>query len=345
MPFSSSFAPGTQRSISRREALRRGSLFFGGALLGTSLLPRLVAQTSAASSPTSPPSVEDPNHPIAQMRHGMGEAQVETIRLTDHHFALTGHGGNIGLFVGEDGLLAVDSGSGQKPATERLRAALRAISERPLRNVVNTHWHFDHTDGNANLHGLGATIIAHQKVRERLSTPQVIAFFNATFPVSPRDALPALTFDDGIEFQGGGEPVIVQHLAPAHTDGDSFVHWPKSNIVQTGDVYFSGTFPFIDASTGGSLAGMIAAGEKILSLADSSTRIIPGHGPISSRDDLKASVEMLKTVRDRVGKLKTSGKSVEEAIAAKPLADLEDRWGKGFVNGEGFVRIVYSLKT
>lgn len=336
----------THRSVSRtpltrREALRRGSLFLGGALLGTSFLPKLLAQTAPPAGGAQ--SVDSPDNPIAKMRAAVAAAPLEKVKVGDRHFALVGHGGNIGVYVGDDSLVVVDSGSGRPPATERLRATLHEISDRPVRYLINTHWHFDHTDGNANLHSLGATIVGHRAVRTRLASPQVIAFMNAAFPRVGNEALPTVTFDQEIELFAGAEPIHVEHLAPAHTDSDAFVHWPTSNVVQAGDVYFSGTYPFIDGGTGGNLGGMIAAGEKILSLTNSSTRIIPGHGVVTGEAELKEYVAMLKTVQERLGKLRNAGKSADEAIAAKPLADLDEKWGRGMFNSDTFIRLVYSL--
>ena len=328
--------------ITRREALLRGSFFLGGAVFGSTLLSRLGAQTPAAST-LPQDSVERPDHPIAQMRHGIAGAPLMVEKVAENHYALLGHGGNVGLIVGPDGVVAIDSGSGQAPATEKLREALKQVSDKPLRNLVNTHWHFDHTDGNANLHELGATIIAHRTVRARMSTPQKLAFFNAAFPSSPREALPTILFDDNLTLDLGDGALQIQHVAPAHTDGDSFVRSTKHNVIQTGDLFFNRMFPFIDGGSGGSVDGMIAAGEKIVALADDSTRIVPGHGALGTKKDYLAFLDMLRTVRERLGKLKAAGKTVDEAAAAKPLADLDETWGKGIFNGEAFTRLAYGL--
>lgn len=328
------------RPLSRRQALRDGALLAGGLMLSSAALTRLTGQP-ATGVPSN--SVDSPEHPIAKMRQGLAAAPLETIRISDRHFALLGHGGNIGLYVGDASLLVVDSGAGLAPATQRLRDAIRAVSDKPLRYVVNTHWHFDHTDGNANLHGLGATIVAHRAVRERLSSPQTIAFFNARFGVSPKESLPELTFNEEMNLHVGGDAVRLRHVAPAHTDSDALAHWVEANVIQTGDLYFSGAFPFIDTSSGGSLAGMIRATELILGLANDKTTIIPGHGPISGRKELAASLEMLRTVQERIDRLKSEGKSVDQIVAAKPLADLDERWGKGMINADTFVRIVTAV--
>jgi cyclase len=327
--------------LTRREALRRGTLFVGSALLSSYLLPSAFAQTPAAAGPVSVDA--DPQHPIAQMRRTIAQAPLEVVRITDRHFMLSGHGGNIGVFVGEESLLLVDSGTGLPPATEKLREAIKSLSNLPVRYLINTHWHFDHTDGNANVRSMGATILAHRAVRDRLSSPQTIAFFNALFPASQRTSLPTVTFDHRLELDLGNELIELTHIPNAHTDSDSIVRWPVANVIQTGDIFFSGTFPFIDGGTGGSMEGMIAGAETILKLADANTRIIPGHGPAASRDDLVAYTNMLRTVRDRLERLRASGKSVDDAVAAKPLADLEAKWGQGLFNADAFVRIVYGL--
>jgi cyclase len=334
-------ATASQRQLlTRREAFRRGTLFLGGAVLGGSLVPKMFAQ--AAPQPAAN-SVENPEHPIAQMRVQISQAPIGTDKVVDGIYMLSGPGGNVGLYVGEDALVAIDSGSGKEPSTARLREAIKSVSDRPLRYLVNTHWHFDHTDGNANLHSMGATIIAHHNVRKRLATPNTIAFFNALFPSSGKNSLPTLTFDREMKLEVGADTLHLVHFPQAHTDGDAIVHWQRQNVVQTGDLFFSGMYPFIDGSTGGSIDGVIVSLEKILQLTNSSTRIIPGHGPVSGQKELRESIEMLRTCRERIGTLKTAGKTIDDAVAAKPLGDLDEKWGKGFFNTEAFTRLVYSL--
>lgn len=306
------------------------------------MLPRLFAQPPAQDEP-SYPSVDAPDHPIAKGRLSMANGKISVTRVTENHVMISGIGGNIGAFVGEDSVLVVDCGSGLPPATEGLRKTLKELSDKPVRYVVNTHWHYDHTDGNANLRGLGATLVAHNAVRTRLSSAHAIPFFNATFSAAPREALPTITFDHELELDLGSEQVRLVHVPLAHTDGDAYVLWPKSNVLQTGDLLFSGSYPFIDGSCGGSLEGMIVAEEHLLTVVKPDTRIIPGHGPVSTRADLIASLEMLRTVRDRIAKLRAAGKSAEQAVAAKPLADLDAKWGQGFLNTDNFIRLVYSL--
>ncbi len=330
-------------TLSRRELLRRGSLLVGGALAGSALLSRGLAQAAPAALPEN--SVENENHPIAQMRQSMAQAPIGTTRVGDRHVVFTGAGGNIGLYLGDEGLVAIDSGSGREPSTQRLREAIEAVSDKSLRYLVNTHWHFDHTDGNANLHGLGATIVAHRAVRTRLSSPQVIAFFNAAFPKSGRDALPTLTFEHPIELDLGNDVLRLVPVTPAHTDSDTIVIFPASNVIQTGDLYFAGSFPFIDSSSGGSLEGMIRATETILAATKPDTTLIPGHGPVSTPKDLAATLEMLRTVRDRLAPFQQQGRTLEEVLAAKPLADLDATWNTGFLGAEAFTRIVYPSKA
>lgn len=345
MPSSSDFRSHA-RLVTRREALRRGSLFLGSALLGGALLPMLFAETPAEAPAAAPtlPSVDSPDHPIARGRQYFAQAKLEVIRVTDRHSMITGIGGNIGVYVGEDAVLVIDTGSGLPPASEHLREALRSLSDKPVRYVVNTHWHWDHTDGNRNLHGLGATLIAHNTVRARLSSPQSVPLMEGTFPPAPRDALPTITFDQELELDQGSELVHLVHVPLAHTDGDVYVHWPKANVLQTGDLLFCGTYPVIDGSCGGSLEGMMVAEERLLTVIKPDTLLIPGHGPLATRADLTASLEMLRTVQKRLAKLRAEGRSVDEAVAAKPFADLDTKWGGGFLSGEKFLRMLYALK-
>lgn len=268
------------------------------------------------------------------------QVRVEVVPLRNGVFLLTGSGGNMGLCVGEDGAFLVDDQYG--PLSEKILEALRKVSDQPVRFVLNTHWHADHTGGNENLGKAGALIVAHENVRRRLSTPQSMEAFNRTVePASPQ-ALPVITFSDAVTFHLNGEEILVFHVVPAHTDGDSVVVFRKANVMHMGDLFFNGRYPFIDLSSGGSFTGLIAAVERVLAMVDDDTRIIPGHGELADKRDLQAYLDLLKTVRQRVEPLVRSGKSVEEVLAAHPLADLPGELGPGFMNPEAFLRIVYS---
>ena len=253
---------------------------------------------------------------------------------------LSGPGGNVVVLNGADGKVIVDTFV--QPAWPKLKESLDAISNAPLKTVINTHWHFDHVDNNGPLHAAGASILAHENTKKRMSEAHDLLVLNLHFPPAPADALPQQGFATTHKLQANGETLALQHVAPAHTDTDIFVHFQKANVIQTGDLFFNGIFPYIDGATGGKVSGMIAAADKILPLANDSTKIVPGHGPLGSKADVVKFRDMLVTTRDRVQKLKSAGKSAQEAAAAKPLADLEEAWGKGFFNGDVFVQILYT---
>ncbi|MCP4249053.1 MAG: MBL fold metallo-hydrolase, partial [bacterium] len=202
------------------------------------------------------------------------DVEIETTKVAENLYMLVGAGGNIGLSVGPDGAFLIDDQFA--PLTEKITAAIKAVTEAPIRFVVNTHWHFDHTGGNENLGKAGAVIVAHENVRRRMSTEQFIAAFDRRVPASPPGALPVITFADAVTFHLNGDELHVFHVAPAHTDGDSIVHFRKANVLHLGDTFFDGMYPFIDVSAGGSIAGMIEAVDRALKLCDDKTKIIPG---------------------------------------------------------------------
>ncbi|WP_456426126.1 MBL fold metallo-hydrolase [Rhodocaloribacter sp.] len=279
------------------------------------------------------------NVPAAFAQQNFDEVRIETIPVTDGLFMLVGSGGNIGLSVGEDGAILIDDQ--YAPLTDKIKAAVTAQTDRPIRFVINTHWHGDHTGGNEHMGETGAIIVAHENVRKRMSTEQFLKAFNTRRPPSPPGALPVVTFTDAVTFHWNGDDIRVFHVAPAHTDGDAVIHFQKANVIHAGDTYFNGMYPFIDTSTGGSLDGMIAAADMILALADDETKIIPGHGPLSNKAELVAYRDMLATVGARIRTLVEAGKTRDEVIAAKPTADLDATWGKGFLQPDVWVGIVY----
>jgi glyoxylase-like metal-dependent hydrolase (beta-lactamase superfamily II) len=265
--------------------------------------------------------------------------EISTTVLGSGFFMLSGAGGNIGVSVGSDGVFLIDDQFA--PLTPKIRSAVAALGEGSIRFVLNTHWHGDHTGGNENLGEAGALIVAHHKVRERMSTPQFMEAFQRRVPASPSAALPVVTFGEEIAFHLNGHTLDVVHVAGAHTDGDSIVHVPSANVLHMGDAYFNGFYPFFDLSTGGSVEGMIAAMKLGLGLSDPETRIIPGHGALSNRSELEASVQMLTTVRDRVANAIAAGQSLDEVVASRPTADLDAEWGDGFLKPDRFVTFVY----
>ncbi|MFP3944047.1 MAG: MBL fold metallo-hydrolase [Alphaproteobacteria bacterium] len=277
--------------------------------------------------------------PGVQAQQNFEDVTIETTDLGNGLYMLAGRGGNIGVSAGEDGVFMIDDQ--YAPLTEKIRAAIAGITDKPVRYVINTHWHGDHTGGNENLGKAGAVIVAHENVRKRMSTDQVMEAFGRTVEASPEAALPVITFTENVTFHLNGREARVIHVAHAHTDGDSIVHFPEADVIHMGDLLFNGMYPFIDIGSGGDLDGMIAGQEMALELAGEKTKIIPGHGPLADRAALKRNHDLLVEVRKRVKKLAEAGKSEDEAVAADPLKDLNEEWGGGFINGERMVRFAY----
>jgi cyclase len=326
-----------QRHSTRREMLRKSAAFAGSALLAqmfpASLLradvPHLQQQAATAATDS-----------LAAMRTQMGSAPIQSQRLAENLTLLSGPGGNVVVLNGPDGKIVVDTFL--LPAWPKLKETLDGLGNAPLKTVIDTHWHVDHTDNNANLHAAGATVLAHENTKTRMAEPHDSALFGLHFPASPADALPQQTFSTSQKLQANGEIVMLQYFQPAHTDTDIYIHFQKANVIHMGDTFFNGFYPVIDGSTGGKIDGMIVAADKVLPLADNNTKIVPGHGPLGNKAALTKYRDMLVVARDRVQKLKAAGKSADEVAASKPFADLEATWGKGFFNGDVFVKMVYS---
>lgn len=268
------------------------------------------------------------------------KVQIQTIPVQEGIYMLMGEGGNIGVSVGNDGILMIDSQFA--PLTNKIKTALKKINKQPIRFLVNTHWHFDHVGGNENLGASGVTIIAHENVRKRLSTEQFIAAFNMKVAPLKKEGLPQITFDDEMTFNLNNNTIYMFHVDPAHTDGDSVIHFKEQNVIHTGDLYFNGMYPFIDTSTGGSITGMIAASNELLAICNSETKVIPGHGNLSNCEEMKTYKTMLETVKNLVEKAIAQGISQEDFIKSKPTANLDKTWGNGFLKPEQFLTIVYT---
>ena len=324
------------KRTSRRAMLRDSATLAGSAMLvqlfPTSLVRAAVPFPQQQSTP--------PADPVAAIRAQMAANPIHPQTLGENLTLLSGPGGNVVVLNGADGKFVVDTFV--LPAWPKLKESLDTIGEAPVKTVINTHWHFDHVDNNASLHAAGATILAHQNTKKRMSEAHDLPVLGLHFSPSPTEALPQQTFATTRKLQANGETLLLEHLAPAHTDTDLFVHFQKANVIHMGDTFFNGIYPYIDASTGGKVSGMIAAAEKVLPLANDSTKIVPGHGPLGGKADLVKFRDMLAAAGDRVQKLKSAGQSAQEAVAAKPLADLEDAWGKGLFNGDVFVQILYT---
>jgi cyclase len=266
------------------------------------------------------------------------KVEIKSTQLGPNTWMLVGAGGNMGLSVGDDATFLIDDQFA--PLSDKITAAIKAISPKPVKFIVNTHWHFDHTGGNQNFANAGVVIVAHDNVYKRMSTDQFIEFMNAKEPASPHAALPVVTFPDAVTFHLNGDEMQVMHVAPAHTDGDSIVYFSHSNVIHMGDTYFSGMYPFIDTSSGGRIDGMVAACDKALSLANDTTKIIPGHGPLSNKAELKAWRDMLASVSAKVHRMVADGKKVDEIVAANPTAEFDAKYGGGFLKAPKFSEMV-----
>jgi len=268
------------------------------------------------------------------------DVEIGTEAVRDGVHVLTGAGGNIGLVVGERGAFLVDDQ--YAPLTERIQAAVSEITDRPIRFVLNTHWHGDHTGGNENLADDGALVIAHDNVRKRMSEGQFMAFFEREVPPAPADALPVVTFNDEIRFHLGGHTVHAIHVPGAHTDGDAIVHLVEADVIHAGDIVFYGMYPFIDYGSGGSLGGMIEAVDVILDLAGDETAVIAGHGgPVIDREQLAGYRDLLADVHRELIEMIVDGATLEEVLAAGITADYDDAWGGGFIDPDTWVEMNY----
>lgn len=268
------------------------------------------------------------------------DVKVTSQQLTDSVYMLVGQGGNLGASIGEDGIFLIDDQ--YAPLTEKIRGALKEISPQPIRFVLNTHYHGDHTGGNENLGKTGTLIVAHDNVRHRMTVENFLELFDRRVPPAAPGALPVVTFSDTISFHLNGEDVKAIHVPPAHTDGDAFVHFPKANVLHMGDLYFNGMYPFIDIWSGGSVNGYIDAVHQALALIDDQTQVIPGHGPLSNKQEMSAFVAMIEASRDAVAKHVAAGHSLEDTVAAAPTADFDGTWGTGFIKADSWVKILYT---
>ncbi|UTW44445.1 MBL fold metallo-hydrolase [bacterium SCSIO 12696] len=273
-------------------------------------------------------------------------AKIE--QITDHITVLKAGGGNITLFSGSDGLFVADTGAAH--SRDRMLNAVKSVSDQPVRFVVNTHWHFDHVGNNDGLHtpkhNHHAVVIAHENVRKRMAAGQYIPGLDRTTGPAPEDALPVITYTSGSDsaptiVHFNGEKVQVFAVDPAHTDGDSFVFWPTSNVIHSGDLFFNGIWPLIDDSSGGNIDGVISAAQKMLALSDNNTQIVPGHGPVASKADLQHYLNMLNAVAQRVKAAKAQNKTLKGWLAENPLQDMEEEWGDGFLSTVRFIGAVW----
>ena len=288
-----------QKQTSRREMLRDSATLAGSAFLAH-LFPATLLRASAAGYAQYAQQAPSAADPLASIRARFNTAPIQTQKLADNLTMLSGPGGSVVVLNGPDGKFVVDTFVA--PAWPRLKEALDGLGNAPLKYVIDTHWHFDHTDNNAPLHAAGATVLAHENTKKRMSEPHDLPVLGLHFDPSPAEALPQQTFAASHKLQANGETLALQHVAPAHTDTDIYVHFQK---------------------------------------AGNYTKIVPGHGPLGNKADLAKFRDMLIASRERVQKLKSAGKSAQEAVAEKPFADLDPVWGNGILNGDQWVHVVY----
>jgi cyclase len=315
-----------QTTWTRREWIRHAAVVSGGAVIAAGWPDWAYA------------AAHQPGDQIAAMRAQLGAAPITAESLGPNLTMLSGPGGNVVVSNGADGKVVVDTFV--QPAWSNLKGALDKLGNQKIATVIDTHWHFDHADNNGALRKEGAQIVAHDNTKKRLSETHEI--MGSKIPPSPADALPTLTFSVTRRIDANGEQIMLGKIPNAHTDTDIYIKFQKANVIHLGDVLFNGMYPFIDASTGGSISGMIEGANFCLKQTDGATKIVPGHGPLGDAAALVKFRDMLVTVRSRVETMKKKGQGLKEVIAAQPTKDLDAQWGKGFFPPNDFVALVYS---
>jgi cyclase len=311
--------------------LNRRSFLLLGAAAGAATFAERWAFSQAAQSAA-------PTDRRAQMRAAGGSTPITTTKLFDNIWLLQGAGGNMAVQTGKDGIILIDSSFAT--AVPHIKEAIAGVSTDAPHALINTHWHIDHVDGNEGMNAAGYKVIAHDKTKSRMAEPAEMKLFHMTIPAYPAGALPSTTFPDTLKQNHNGDTVELVHYDPAHTDTDIYIHFHNADVLHLGDIFFNKSYPFIDEGSGGSIGGTISAAQKSLELAGEKTKIIPGHGPLGNKADLKAYADMLSSVRDKVAALKKSGASEQEVIARKPTAELDSAWAKGG-SPDMFIGIVY----
>ena len=318
------------RGMTRRELLRGAAVAAGALAVPSWIYPAHGWAQQAGTAPAA--------DPVDMMRKQFAAVPIERVKLTDSLTMLSGPGGNVVVLNGSDGKIVVDSFV--QSVWTGLKQTLDGMGGSPIQTLIDTHWHFDHADNNENFRKAGAAIVAHENTKKRLSETHTL--LGMTFKPAPPDALPTRTFKDTHTLTANGDQIMLGYIPPAHTDTDIYIRFAKGNVLHLGDLFFNGMYPFIDASTGGNISGMVTAAEKAVATVDAQTRIVPGHGPLADRAALERYRAMLTGVRDRVAALKSSGKSLADVQAAKPSGAYDAEWGKGFMQPDAFVGLVYS---
>lgn len=268
--------------------------------------------------------------------------EIDTIRITDGVYQLvSGRGSNITMSVGEDGVFIVDDNFTE--LTGKIRAAIATVTDKPVKFLINTHWHGDHVGGNQNF-GKDSIIVAQHNVYERMSVDHFHTVFKTEIPAYPKVALPVITFSDEITLHFNGENITANHHPNAHTDGDSIIRFERANVIHMGDIYYNGLYPLMDSYSKGSIEGVIRAVSKVLSEIDDETKVVPGHGPLASKADLQNYLELVIIIRDRMQKLIDEGKTLEEVLALQPYSDLDEKYGDAFyIEPKLYPAVIYNL--
>jgi cyclase len=273
---------------------------------------------------------------VNALAQDFSRVEIKATKVAGNVHMLQGSGGNIGVSVGPDGILIVDDQFA--PLADKIRASLKTLGEGKLRFILNTHWHNDHTGGNVAF-GPEATIIAHDNVRKRLSSEQRIEFFKRNFPASPKEALPVITFNQSLSVHFNGEEIRAIHYPNGHTDGDSVIFFTTSNVVHLGDNFFAGSFPFVDVDNGGNVVGLAKNIGEIIAKIPAGAKLIPGHGPLSTIDDLKLYHRMLLETTDVVRRKLAAGKTLDQ-IKSEGFADEWKPWGAGFIKTDQWIDLI-----
>ena len=300
--------------------------------LGIAVVAAIMALTGSAIAQQQPPAAAPPPPDFSKV-------EIKTTDLGDNVYMLEGQGGNITVAVAKDGIIMVD---GQfAPLHDKIKAAIAAISNLPVKYLINTHYHGDHTGGNEPFARDGATIVAQVQVKNRLAAGTTNGLTGVKTPAAAQGALPSKTYTATSKLRLPGRIADLKHIDNAHTDGDTYVWFKTANVLATGDTFTNGRYPKIDFANGGNIKGMIAAADAYLKLTNARSRIVPGHGPIADKKALTQYRTMLVTARDRMAKLVKDGKSEDEVVAAKPFADLDMKWAPTDLAAKNFIRVVY----
>jgi len=279
--------------------------------------------------------------PASAQQPMFGSDKIVTTDLGSGVYMMVGAGGNLGVSVGDDGVILIDDQFA--PMADKIRAAIREVSGGPVTYLLNTHWHGDHTGGNEVFGESGAVIVAHDNVRKRMSEEQFVKWWNRKTPPAPEAALPVITFAKSMTFHFNDQTVRVISAPNAHTDGDAIIHFEQADVIHMGDTYINtGGYPYVDMSSGGSLMGVIAALDVGLSLAGPNTKIIPGHGPLSTRDEMQTFRDTIADMNALVVALVEQGKSLEEIIELNPLAEFDADWGKSMIKGKDLMSFIFA---